>query len=63
VAHGAFTWRAYFMCSLYKLRPGDEFTLERVEMDAQICRQYPASTEYYEAQVELNRQRTRHSRL
>ena len=40
-----------------KLRPGEELTLERIEMDAQICRQWPAGTEYYEAQVELNRQR------
>jgi hypothetical protein len=35
---------AYFMHRLYKLRSGDELTLERVEMDAQICRQYPCST-------------------
>jgi hypothetical protein len=55
---------AYFMHRLYKLRPGDELTLERIEMDAQVCRQYPASTENYQAQVELNRQRmTRHSRV
>jgi hypothetical protein len=53
---------AYFMHRVYKLRPGDELTLERIEMDAQICRQYPCSTEYYEAQVELYRQRSRHSR-
>jgi hypothetical protein len=26
-------------------------------MDAQICRQYPCSTEFYKAQMELNRQR------
>ena len=38
-------------------------TLERIEMDAQICSQWPASTEYYEAQVELNRQRCQYSRL
>ena len=30
-----------------KLRPGYELTLERIEMDAQICREYPCSTEYY----------------
>ena len=33
---------------LWKLRPGDELTLERVEMDAQICRHIqprPSSTE------------------
>ncbi len=54
---------AYFMHKLYKIRPGAELTLERIEMDAQVCRQWPASTEYYEAQVELNRQRFRHSRV
>lgn len=53
---------AYFMHRLYKLRSGDELTLERIEMDAQVCRQYPASTEYYKAQVELSRQRFQHSR-
>ena len=53
---------AYFMHRLYKLRLGDELTLERVEMDARVCREYPCSTEYYEAQVELYRQRSRHSR-
>jgi hypothetical protein len=36
--------------------------LERVEMEAQICRQYPCSTEFYKAQVELAQQRIRHSR-
>jgi hypothetical protein len=51
------------MHRLWKLRPGDKLTLERIEMDAQICRQWPASTEYYEAQVELNRQRFQHSRV
>ena len=55
---------AYCMHRLWKLRPGDELTLERVEMDAQICRQYPAaSTEYYQAQVELSRQQGQHSRF
>ena len=54
---------ALFMHRLYKLRPGDELTLERVEMDAQICRQYPCSTEFYKAQMELNRRRSRHSRV
>ena len=34
-----------------------------LEMDAQICRQYRCSTEYYEAQVELNRQLHQYSRL
>jgi hypothetical protein len=48
---------ALFMHRVYKLRPGDELTLERAEMDAQICREYPCSTEFYEAQVELSRQR------
>ena len=32
-------------------------TLERIEWDAAICREYPASNEYYAAQVQLNRQR------
>jgi hypothetical protein len=50
---------AYFMHRVYKLRPGDELTLERIEMDAQMCRQYPASTEFYRAQAELSRQRAR----
>ena len=50
------------MHRLYKLRPGQEWTVEAVEMDAQICREYPCSTEFYEAQVELNRQRFEHSR-
>jgi hypothetical protein len=55
---------ALFMHKVYRIRPGEPLTLERIEMDAQICRQWPASTEYYEAQVELNRQRmTRHSRV
>ena len=49
------------MHKVYRIRPGEPLTLERIEMDAQICRQWPASTEYYEAQVELNRQRSRHS--
>jgi hypothetical protein len=35
---------AYFMHRLYKFRPGDPLTLERVEMDAQMCRQFPCST-------------------
>ena len=48
---------ALFMHRVYGIRPGDELTLERIEMDAQICRQYPCSTEYYAAQVELSRQR------
>ena len=54
---------AYLMHRVYKLRPQDDWTVERIEMDAQICRQWPASTEYYEAQVELNRQRFQYSRL
>ena len=54
---------AYFMCRLWKLRPGEELTLERVEMDAQVCRQYPCSTEFYRAQAGLARQRIRHSRV
>ena len=52
-----------FMHRLWKLRPGEELTLERVEMDAQICREYPCSTEFYKAKVELSRQRSQHSRL
>ena len=54
---------AFFMHRLYKLRPADELTLERIEMDARVCREYPCSTEYYKAQVEFSRQRIRHSRL
>ena len=54
---------AYFMHRLYKLRPGDELTLERVEMDARICRQSPCSTEFYQAQLELTRQQFQHSRV
>lgn len=50
---------AYFMHRLYKLRPGDELTVERIEMDARIHREYPCSTEYYKAQVELARIRSR----
>jgi hypothetical protein len=57
---GTSEW-AYFIHRVYKLRPADELTLERVEWDAQICRQYPCSTEFYEAQVELNRQRFQYS--
>jgi hypothetical protein len=48
------------MHRLWKLSPGDELTLERVEMDAQVCRQYPCSTEYYRAQAELSRQWSLH---
>ena len=40
-----------------KLRPGDELTVERIEQDAWVCRQWPCATEYYKAQMELNRQR------
>jgi hypothetical protein len=54
---------AYFMHRLYKLRPGDEMTIQRVEMDVRVCREYPCSTEFYKAQMELNRQRSRHSRV
>jgi hypothetical protein len=54
---------ALFMHKLYRIRPGEPLTLERIEMDAQICRQYPASTEYYQAQVELSRQRSQYSRV
>ena len=50
---------ALFMHRLYKLRPGDELTLERVEMDAQICRQYPCSTEFYRARADEARHRAR----
>jgi hypothetical protein len=50
---------AYFMHRVYRIHPGDELTLERVEMDARICREYPCSTEYYKAQVELARHRAR----
>ena len=52
---------AYFMHRVYKLRPGDELTIERIEMDAEICRQYPCSTEFYQAQMELSRQRFEYS--
>ena len=54
---------AHFMHRLYKLRPADELTLERIEMDARVCREYPCSTEFYEAQMELGLQRSRHSRV
>ena len=53
---------AYFMHRLWKLRPADELTLERIEMDTQVCREYPCSTEFYRAQAELSRQRFQHSR-
>jgi hypothetical protein len=49
---------AYFMHRLYKLRPGQEWTVEAVDMDRQVCLQYPCSTEFYKAQMELNRQRS-----
>ncbi len=39
---------ALLMHKVYRIRPGDELALECIEMDAQICRQWPASTEYYE---------------
>jgi hypothetical protein len=45
------------------LNLGDELTLERVEMNARICRQFPCSTEFYQAQVELTRQQFQHSRV
>jgi hypothetical protein len=54
---------AYFMHRLWKLRPEDELTVERMEMDARVCQNYPASTEYYRAQAHLARQRYRHSRV
>jgi hypothetical protein len=54
---------ALFMHKVYRIRPGEELTLERIEMDAQVCRQYPASTEYYRAQADLSRQRFQHSRV
>jgi hypothetical protein len=54
---------ALFMHKVYRIRPGEPLTLERIEMDAQICREYPCSTEFYKAQMELNRQRSRHSRV
>jgi hypothetical protein len=47
------------MHRLYQLRPDDELTLERVEMDAQICRQYPCSTEFYRARADEARHRAR----
>jgi hypothetical protein len=50
---------ALFMHRLWKIRPGDELTLERVEMEARVCREYPCSTEFYKAQVELARNRAR----
>jgi hypothetical protein len=51
------------MHKVYRIRPGEPLTLERIEMDAYICREYPASTAFYEVQVELNRQRFQHSRI
>jgi hypothetical protein len=53
---------ALFMHSMYRLRNGDEWTVERIEMDAQVCREYPCSTEFYRAQAELFRQRFQDSR-
>jgi hypothetical protein len=41
---------------------GDELTVERIEMDALVHRQHPCSTEFYKAQMELNRQRFQRSR-
>ena len=52
---------ALFMHKGYRIRPGEPLTLERIEMDAQICREYPCSTEFYRAQAELSRQRFQHS--
>ena len=46
----------------YKIRMGDELTVERIEMDALVHRQHPCSTEFYKAQMELNRQRFQRSR-
>ena len=55
---------ALFMHKVYRIRPREPLTLEAIDMDAQICREYPCSTEFYEAQVELNRQRmAQHSRI
>jgi hypothetical protein len=48
---------ALFMHKLYGIRPGESLTVERIEMDALIHQQYQCSTEYYAAQVELNRER------
>jgi hypothetical protein len=33
---------ALFMHKVYRSSPGQELTLERIEWDARICRQYPA---------------------
>jgi hypothetical protein len=52
---------ALFIYEVYRTRPGEPLTLERIEMDSRICRQWPCSTEFYRAQVELNRQRFEHS--
>jgi hypothetical protein len=43
-AHLALILRAYFKCRLWKHKFGDELILERVELDALICREYPCST-------------------
>jgi hypothetical protein len=50
---------AYFMHKVYRIRPGEPLTLERIEMEARICREYPCAIEFYEAQVELARHRAR----
>ncbi len=33
------------MHKLYRIRPGEELTLERIEMDALVHQRYPCSTE------------------
>ena len=45
------------MHRLYKLRPGQEWTVERVEMDARVSARYPCSTEFYRAQADEARHR------
>jgi hypothetical protein len=47
------------MHRLWKLRPGDELTLERIEMDARVCPEYPCSIEFYRAQADEARHPTR----
>ena len=46
-------------CRSDKLRPGNELTVERVEMDARACARYSCSTEFYRARAAEARHRAR----
>jgi hypothetical protein len=45
------------MCRLFRLHHVQEWTVQTLEMDAWARENYPCSEQFYEAQVELNRQR------